>query len=71
MPSRLHLPRSLYDFSVRDSPTIFYTSNVIMGYDVGVYNSYGHRSISCSSFLRCFETELFGDRREIKGSPHT
>ena len=23
MPSRLHLPRSLYDFSVRDFPTIF------------------------------------------------
>ena len=42
-----------------------------MGYDVGVYNSYGHRSISCSSFLRCPESELFGDRREIKGSPHT
>ena len=33
-----------------------------MGYDVGVYNSYGHRSISCSSFLRCPESELFGDR---------
>ena len=71
MPSRLHLPRSLYDFSVRDFPTIFKKSNVIMGYDVGVYNSYGHRSISCSSFLRCPESELFGDRREIKGSPHT
>ena len=42
-----------------------------MGYDVGVYNSYGHRSISCSSFLRCPESELFGDRREIKGSLHT
>ena len=41
-----------------------------MGYDVGVYNSYGHRSISCSSFLRCPESELFGDRREIKGSPY-
>ena len=38
-----------------------------MGYDVGVYNSYGYRSISCSSFLRCPESELFGDRREIKG----
>ena len=71
MPSRLHLPRSLYDFSVRDFPTIFLKSNVIMGYDVDVYNSYGHRSISCSSFLRCPESELFGDRREIKGSPHT
>ena len=35
------------------------------------YNSYGHRSISCSSFLRCPESELFEDRREIKGSPHT
>ena len=67
MPSRLHLPRSLYDFPVRDFPTI----HVIMGYDVGVYNSYGHRSISCSSFLRCPESELFGGRREIKGSPHT
>ena len=42
-----------------------------MGYDVGVYNSYGHRSISCSSFLRCPESELFGDSREIKGPPHT
>ena len=42
-----------------------------MGYDVGVYNSYGYRSISCSSFLRCPESELFGDGREIKGSPHT
>ena len=42
-----------------------------MGYDGGVCNSYGHRSISCSSFLRCPESELFGDRREIKGSPHT
>ena len=71
MPGRLHLPRSLYDFSVRDFPTIFFKSNVFMGYDVGVYNSYGHRSISCSSFLRCPESELFGDRREIKGSPHT
>ena len=74
MPSRLYLPRSLYDFSpwVRDFPTIFFfKSNVIMGYTVGVYNSYGHRSISCSSFLRCPESELFGDRREIKGSPHT
>ena len=40
-----------------------------MGYDVGAYNSYGHRSISCSSFLRCPESELFGDRREIKGTP--
>ena len=69
MPSRLYLLRSLYDFSVRDFPTK--KSNVIMGYDVGVYNSYGHRSISCSSFLRCPESELFGDRREIKGSPHT
>ena len=71
MPSRLNLPRSLYDFSVRNLPTIFYTSNVIMGYDVGFYNSYGHRSISCSSFLRCSESEPFGDRREIEGSPHT
>ena len=37
-----------------------------MGYDVDVYNSYGHRSISCSSFLRCPASEMFGDRREIK-----
>ena len=37
-----------------------------MGYDVGVYNSYGRRSISCSSFLRCSESEPFGDRRENK-----
>ena len=33
-----------------------------MGYDVDVYNSYGHHLISCSSFLRCPESELFGDR---------
>ena len=67
MPSRLHLPRSLYDFPY----DFFFKSNVIMCYDVGVYNSYGHRSNSCSSFLRCPESELFGDRSEIKGSPHT
>ena len=42
-----------------------------MGYDVGGYNSFGHYTISCSSFLRCSESEPFGDRREIKGSPHT
>ena len=66
IPSRLHLPRSLYDFSIRDFPTIFL--KIECDYDVGVYNSYGHRSISCSSFLRCPESELFGDRREIKGS---
>ena len=35
-----------------------------MGYDVhvGVYNSYGHRSISCSSFLRCPESEQGNQR---------
>ena len=42
-----------------------------MGYDVGVYNSYGHRTISCSGFLRCSESEPHGDRREIVGSPQT
>ena len=42
-----------------------------MGYDVCVYNSYGHRTISCSGFLRCSESEPFGDRRDIKGSQHT
>ena len=41
-----------------------------MGYDVGVYNSYGHRSISCSSFLRCPESELFGDRRNQRVFAH-
>ena len=71
MPSRLHLPRSLYDFSVRDFPTIFLKIECDHGLRLRVYNSYGHRSISCSSFLRCPESELFGDRREIKGSPHT
>ena len=42
-----------------------------MGYDVGVYNSYGYLTISCSDFLRCSESEPFGDRREIVRSPHT
>ena len=42
-----------------------------MGYDTGVYNSYGHRMISCSGFGPCFESEPFGDLREIVGSPHT
>ena len=42
-----------------------------MGYDEGVYNSYRHRMISCSGFLRCSESELYGDRREIVGSLHT
>ena len=42
-----------------------------MGYDVDVYNSYGHCTISCSGFLRCSESEPYGDRREIVGSPHT
>ena len=41
-----------------------------MGYDVGVYNSYGHRTISCSGFLRCFESEPLGDLREIVVSAH-
>ena len=42
-----------------------------MGYDVGVYNSYGHRTISCSGFLRCFESEPLGDLREMVGSQLT
>ena len=43
-----------------------------MGYDVGVYNSCGHGTISCSGFLRCSSmSEPYGDRREIVGSPHT
>ena len=45
-----------------------------MGCDVvsvGVYNSCVHHSISCSGFLRCCESEPFGDRREIVGSPHS
>ena len=42
-----------------------------MGYEVGVYNSCRHHTISCSGFLRCFESEPYGDRREIVGSPHT
>ena len=42
-----------------------------MGYNVGVYNSYGHRMMSCSGFLQCFESESFKDLREIVGSPQT
>ena len=42
-----------------------------MGCDVGVYNSCVHQSISCSGFLRCCESEPYGDRREIVGSPHS
>ena len=44
-----------------------------MGYDVGVYNSYGHRAISCSGVndLRCSESEPHGDRWEIVGYPRT
>ena len=44
-----------------------------MGCDVGVYNSCGHHTISCSGLLRCSESEkkTYGDRREIVGSPHT
>ena len=42
-----------------------------MGYDVCVYNSCEHRMISCSGFLRCSESEQYGDRREIVRSPHT
>ena len=41
-----------------------------MGDDLGVYNSCGHRSISCSGFLRCSESEPCGDRREIVRSQH-
>ena len=41
-----------------------------MGYDVGIYDSCGHRTISCSGFLRISESsEPYGDRREIVGSP--
>ena len=42
-----------------------------MCYDVGVDNSCGHCTISCSGFFRCSESEPYGDRREIVGSPHT
>ena len=42
-----------------------------MGYDVGVYNSYRHCTISCSDFLLCSESEPYEDRREIVGSPYT
>ena len=42
-----------------------------MGHEVGVYNSCGHRTISCSGFFRCFEAEPYGDHREIVGSLHT
>ena len=42
-----------------------------MGYDVGVNNSCGHYTISCSGFLRCSGSEPYGDRREIVGSPNT
>ena len=65
-PDRCTIFRSAI-FQVR----FFSTSKVIMGYDVGVYNSYGHRTISCSGFLRCFESEPLGDLREMVGSQHT
>ena len=42
-----------------------------MGYDVGVYNSYGLRTTSCSYFLLCSESEPYGERREIVRSPHS
>ena len=42
-----------------------------MGYDVGVYNSFEHYTISCSGFLRCSESEPYEDRREIVGPLHT
>ena len=42
-----------------------------MGYDVGVYNSCGHHMISCSGFRRCSDSEPYGDRIEIVGSPQT
>ena len=42
-----------------------------MGYDVAVNNPYGHRTISCSGFLRCSESVPYGDHREIVGSLHT
>ena len=32
---------------------------------------YLYTKILAMSFLRCPESELFGDRREMKGSPHT
>ena len=35
-----------------------------MGYDVGVYDSYGQCTITCSGFLRISESsEPYGDRR--------
>ena len=45
--------------------TIFRYRGVSVGYDVCVYNSYGHRAISCSGFRRRSESEPYGDRREI------
>ena len=67
MPSWLHVPRSSYDFSVCDFP---YDILDIVG-DNGLRHSCGHRAISCSGFLRFSESEPYGDRREIVGSPHT
>ena len=68
MPSWLYLPRSLYDFSVRDFlPTIFrHTSQVIKGYDVCAYNLYEHHTISCSGSLRCSGSEPY-DQRDTVG----
>ena len=42
-----------------------------MGYDVHVcvYNSYGHRTVSCSGFRRHCETKPNEDRMEIVWSP--
>ena len=36
-----------------------------MGYDVCVYNLYGHRTISCFGFRRRSELEPYGDCRQI------
>ena len=73
MPSRLHLPRSLYDFSVCDFP------NDIL--DIVCDNGLRLR---CLQFMRAsydfllwlssmfrVKTKPYGDRREIVGSPHT
>ena len=42
-----------------------------MGYGLCVYNSYGHRKISCSAFRRRSDTKTHGDRTVVVGSPHT
>ena len=60
MPGRLHLPRSLYEFSVSDFPYVFRHRRWSWA-TTHVYNSYGHRTISYSGFLRCSVRRVSAD----------